>query len=365
MKLALVHDWLNTRVGGSEQVLMELANLYPEAPIYTLLFRQQYYKGLIDPSRVRTSRLQRLPRMLTDRPRYLLPLIPTAIEQFDFSQFDVVISSSNAFSKGIITGPNTRHICYCYSPMRFAWDYWPRYLDEQKLGPIRNYFARRTISKVRLWDYYSAQRVDDWVAISDHVAERISKFYGAKARVINPPVTIEGLVPSPKRQDYYVTLATLTPYKQLDRAIQACNQLKRRLIVVGEGFQRAELETMAGPTVSFAGRVSDTEKANLLGEAKGLLVPQEEDFGIAMVEALASGTPVIAYGRGGASEIVKSGLGVLYDDDSVEGLKNAIRQRERRSFDATTLHKASLKYTSNHFAAAITKLVGESEQVHD
>jgi len=364
MKIALVHDWLNTRVGGSEKVLIELANLYPDAPIYTLLFRSQFYRGLIDPKRVHTSRLQHLPRALTDRPRYLLPLIPAAIEQFDFSDYDVVISSSNAFSKGIITGPKTLHICYCYSPMRFAWDYWPRYLDEQRIGRIRRYLASSAISKVRLWDYYSAQRVDQWIAISDHIAARIDKFYGAKSQVINPPVEIETFEPNPKRQDYYVTLATLTPYKKIDLAIVACNQLKRRLIVIGEGFSRARLEAMAGPTVSFAGRVTDAEKTKLLGEAKGLIAPQEEDFGIAMVEALASGTPVIAYSRGGASEIVGPGLGVLYNNDSVDGLIAAIRQRERQQFDAGTLRKASFKYSPSHFAGQITSFVEEAYEAH-
>lgn len=364
MKIALVHDWLNTRVGGSEQVLIELANIYPDAPIYTLLFRADYYKGLIEPKRVRTSKLQHWPRFLTDRPRYLLPLIPTAIEQFDFSDFDVVISSSNAYSKGIITSPDTVHISYCYSPMRFAWDYWPRYLDEQHIGPIRRFVASRMISRTRLWDYYSAQRVDHWLTISEHVAARIKKFYGASATIIYPPVQIDQFTPDDNRQDYYLTLATLTPYKQVDRAIAACNQLKRRLIVVGEGFERQRLEAMAGSTISFAGRISGAKKAQLLSQAKGLLVPQEEDFGIAMVEALASGTPVVAYGVGGAREIVQPGLGTLYDDDSVEGLMAAIKKREQTKFDAAKLRQASLAYSSSDFTRQFAGLVNKLASQH-
>jgi len=365
MRVALVHDWLNTRVGGSEKVLIELANLYPDAPIYTLLYRPQFYRGQIDSKRVRTSWLQRLPRFLTDRPRYLLPLIPTAVEQFDFSEYDVVISSSNAFSKGIITKPETLHICYCHTPMRFAWDYWPRYLEEQNVGRIKRFLASRMISKLRLWDYYSAQRVDQWIANSEHVAERIKKFYKAPAKVINPPVQTDQFQPASHHDDYYVTLATLTPYKKVDLAIAACNQLKRKLVVTGEGFERTRLEAMAGPTISFAGRTSDEEKAKLLAGAKGLLVPQEEDFGIAMVEALASGTPVIAYSVGGAREIVTAGMGVLYDDDSADGLAAAIKKAETSRFDPAKLRLRSLNFSQQNFAKHITTTVESLVKAHD
>lgn len=364
MKVALVHDWLNTRVGGSERVLIELANLYPDAPIYTLLYRREFYDNLINPNRIHVSKLSHLPRFLTDRPRYLLPFIPTTIEQFDFSSYDVVISSSNAFSKGIITGPSTLHISYCHSPMRFAWDYWPRYLDEQRVGPIRRFISSRLISRIRLWDYYSSKRVDCWVANSQHVAARIKKFYDADAQVINPPVQIDQLAPAKTRGDYYITLATLTPYKKVDLAIAACNQLGRRLVVIGDGFERARLEAMAGPTISFAGLVSDTKKAALLSEARGLLVPQEEDFGIAMVEALAAGTPVIAYGVGGATEIVTAGTGTLYDDNSVVGLVDAIKVSEHHKYDPEKLVSRARSFSSSKFASAITSLVDKTEKAY-
>lgn len=362
MKIALVHDWLNSRVGGSERLFIELANLYPDAPIYTLLYRPDYYRGLIDPKRVRSSSLSRLPRALTDRPRYLLPLIPAAIEQFDFSGFDIVISSSNAFSKSILTSPATTHISYCNSPMRFAWDYWPRYLDEQNIGSIKRFFASRMISKIRLWDYYSSKRVDHWVANSQHVAARIKKYYGADSQVIYPPVQIDQFEPSTKRSDYYVTLATLTPYKQVDRAIAACNQLKRRLVVIGDGYERPRLEALAGSTIEFAGSVDDQTKAGLLNQAKGLLVPQEEDFGIAMVEALAAGAPVIAYGVGGACEIVSDGLGVLYADNSTDGLMAAIKQAETHKFDSEKLRRRARDFSVQNFSKHITRLVDNYEK---
>ncbi len=358
MRVAIVHDWLNTRVGGSEKVLMELANLYPDADIYTLIFRPEFYRGQIDPKRVTTSHLQRWPRLLTDKPSYLLPLLPTAIEQFDLSSYDVVISSSNAFSKGVLTPPRTLHICYCYSPMRFAWDYWPRYLTELSIGPIRRMAARGVISKVRLWDYYSSKRVDHWIAISDHIAARIKKYYGAKAEVIYPPVQIDDFEPLASRSDHYLTLSTLTPYKKIDLAIKACNQLGRKLIVVGSGFDRKRLEGLAGPTIKFAGRVSDEEKARLLATAKALLNPQEEDFGIASVEALASGIPVIAFARGGAAEIVSDGeTGVLYEDDSVEGLVAAIKRSEALNYDRDQLLQASRRFSASYFAKTFTTTV--------
>lgn len=358
MKIALVHDWLNTRVGGSEKVLVELANLFPEADIYTLFFRSEHYRGLIDSKRVKTSYLQRWPRLLTDKPHWLLPLLPAAIERFDLSGYDVVISSSNAFSKGVITPPITRHICYCYSPMRFAWDYWPRYLDEQGFGPIRKFLATAAMSRVRLWDYYSAQRVDQWVAISKHVAGRIKKFYGANSEVIYPPAALDGLELANQKGDYFVTLSTLTPYKKVDVAIEASNSTRLPLIVIGDGFDRPRLEKLAGPQVKFVGRVDDAQRSKLLAESVGLLMPQEEDFGLVAVEALAAGTPVVAYRRGGVTEIVEDGVtGVLYDDQSPDGLAAAITKASAIKFDPHQLRFRAQRFDQKHFATAITSLV--------
>ena len=364
MKVALVHDWLNTRVGGSEQVLLELALLYPEAPIYTLWFRPEYYQGLIDPSRVRTSSLNRWPHWLTKRPRYLLGLLPAAIESFDLSEFDVVISSSNAFSKGVITRPETLHVSYCYSPMRFAWDYWPRYLDEQRIGPLRRLAATRLISRVRLWDYYSSKRVDHWLTISKTVAARIEKYYGATAEIIHPPVATGQFGPTEKKGAYYVTLATLTPYKQIDQAIAVANDTKRQLIVIGDGFDRPRLEKLAGPTVRFAGRVPAAEKAELLAGARALIHPCEEDFGLAPVEAMASGTPVIAYGRGGVTETVTAHTGILYDEATPAALAAALDRFETKTWDRHILVTRAAEFDTAHFAKHFTKRVTELARDH-
>lgn len=364
MRVALVHDWLNTRVGGSEQVLAELARLYPEAPIYTLWFRPEYYEGLIDPSRVRTSSLNKWPHWLTKKPHYLLGLLPTAIESFDFSQYDVVISSSNAFSKGVITRPETLHISYCYSPMRFAWDYWPRYLDEQQIGPLRRLAATHLVSRVRLWDYYSSKRVDHWLTISKTVAARIEKYYGAAAEVIYPPVATEVYGPAKPKDDYYITLATLTPYKQIDQAITVANQTGRRLVVIGDGFDRPRLEKLAGPTVRFAGRVEATEKAKLLAGARALIHPCEEDFGLAPVEAMASGTPVVAYGRGGVAETVTARTGVLYDQPTPAALEAALDHFETKTWDQHVLVARAAEFDTAHFAKTFTRRVAELARDH-
>lgn len=364
MKVALVHDWLNSRVGGSEKVLIELSKLYPEAPIYTLLFRPEYYEGLIEPSRVRTSRLNRLPNFLTARPRYLLGQIPAAIESFDLSGYDVVISSSNAFSKGVITRPETLHVSYCYSPMRFAWDYWPRYLDEQNIGPLRRFAATKVMSRVRLWDYYSSKRVDHWIAISQTVADRIQKYYGAEAEVIYPPVATTEFTPTKAKDDYYLTLATLTPYKKLDQAIAAANKTNRRLVVIGDGFDRRRLESLAGPTVSFVGRVTSAEKARLLSGARGLIHPGEEDFGIAPVEAMASGTPVVALGRGGITETITKETGVLYNQPTPEALIEALDRLEQKHWDTEALVRQAAKFDQKIFDKTFTTHIAKLAEHH-
>ncbi len=279
MKVALVHDWLNTKQGGGENVLLEMAALFPDAPIYTLLYDAETFDGKLDPSRIRPSNLQRLPRFLRKRPRYLLPWLATAIEQFDFSEYDVVISSSSAFAKGIITKPATLHICYCHSPMRFVWDYWPAYIQEQRVGPLRRAAIHLLTSRLRQWDYYSAARVDCWIANSQTTAKRINKYYRVNVdAVIYPGADIGAFSPTGHKGAYFVTLSSLTPYKKIDLAITACNQIKAELIVIGDGPDRERLKQIAGPTIRFAGRVSNAERANLLSGAQALLFPNEEDF---------------------------------------------------------------------------------------
>jgi len=351
MKVALVHDWLNTKFGGAEHVLVELARLFPEAPIYTLLYNPEVCGHALEPARIRPSVLQRAPGWLQRRPRYLLPLIPMAVEQFDLGGYDLVISSSSAWSKGVITRPETLHVCYCYSPMRFVWDYWPAYLDEQRVGPLRRGGIRLLTSRLRLWDYYSAARVDRWVAISHTVANRIHKYYHQEARVIYPGAELDRFQPSdrPKTaatnpEPYFITLSNLTPYKRIDLAIAACNQLGRRLVVIGEGSDRRRLERLAGPTIEFAGR------SRLLAGAEAMIFPNEEDFGIAPVEAMASGTPVIAYGAGGVSETVIAGsTGMFFNQPTVGSLVEALDRFRASDYRTTDLTARSRQFSAERF----------------
>jgi glycosyltransferase involved in cell wall biosynthesis len=362
LKVAIAHDWFNTKFGGAENVLVELAELFPEAPIFTILYDRETAGDAIAPERIHPSRLQRAPAWLRHRPRYLLPFIPGAIERFDFSGYDVVISSSSAWVKGVVTKPETLHICYCYSPMRFAWDYWPRYVEEQQVGPLRRAAIHVLTSRLRLWDYYSAARVDRWVAISHHVAARIRKYYRQPAEavtVIYPGADISAFKPQPtKKEDYFLTLSSLAPYKRIDLAIAACNRLGRRLIVAGDGADRARLERLAGDTIEFTGRVSDSRRADLLARAQAFIFPGEEDFGIAPVEAMASGTPVIAYNRGGLTETVaENRTGIFFDEPTVDSLVAALERFNLDDYKPSDLTAQAAKFTTATFRTSFRDYV--------
>lgn len=369
MKVAIVHDWLNQKVGGGERVLLKLAALYPEAPIYTLLYEPKKFGELLPAERIRTSHLQRLPAWLRRHSRYLLPFIPRAIESFDFTGFDVVLSSSVAFSKNIITRPETLHVCYCHAPMRFAWDYWPQYLDEQHLGSWRRWVVTRMVSSLRSWDYLGVARVDRWLANSKTTQARIKKYYHQESRVIYPPVDTAFFAAAAGTaiQNYYVTLANLTPYKKLDLAIEAFNISGEKLVVIGEGADRKRLEELAKPNIEFTGYLSETDRRDKVAGARGLIFPQEEDFGIAIVEATAAATPVIAYTKGGASESVVDGVtGVLFSEQSVEALNRAVERAKTIDFKPAAMAKQAAKFDQAIFAENLTSYVKKAyhEYVH-
>lgn len=365
MKVALVHDWLNNKMGGAERVLLELARIYPEAPIYTLIYNEEKFQKFGLTSRIHTSYLQKIPKFLSRSSRYLLPFIPRAVKQFDFSSYDVVISSSSAFVKNIITPPQTLHICYCHAPMRFAWDYWPEYLDEQKVGPIRTFLIREMVSKLRIWDYYGAKGVDQYIANSHTTAQRIKKYYNRDSVIINPGIDLKKFRQERQKEDLYITLAMLTPYKKIDLVIEAFNQNGKELAIIGDGPQRDKLERLAGPNIRFEGFLDDDTKHNLLANAKALIFPNEEDFGIAPIEALASGTPVIAYGKGGVTETIEDGkTGVLFSDQTAASLNNAIEKFQKIHFNSNTLIKEAAKYDMKIFDRKIKSLVAKVYKQH-
>ena len=358
MQLAIVHDWLDRPMGGAERVTLEIARLFPEAPVYTLLFDPGLGHGGLDPRRVRSSRLQRLPAALRRRPRYLLPLIPGAVEAWDFAGFDVVISSSAAFVKNIRTGADTIHICYCHSPMRFAHDYWPRYLEEMHAGPIKGAAVRAMVHRLRRWDLAGTPRVTEFIANSATTQRRITRYYKRDSTIIFPPVDLAGLRPIEPRGDGYVTLSTLTEYKRIDLAIEAFNRSGRPLTVIGDGPDRVRLEALAGPTITFTGHADDATRARLLGSARALVFPCEEDFGIAPVEALACGTPVVAFGRGGLTETISDGTtGVFFTEETPAALNAAVDRLEQMSIEPRTLIAAAQRYSADRFRRELRAVV--------
>ncbi len=333
MKVALVHDWLVTYRGG-ERVLESLCALYPEAPIFTLFHTPGSQPQSIESHRIVESPLARIPGA-RQRHRYFLPLYPWAIEQLDLREFDLVISTSHAVAKGAITRADALHICYVHAPMRYVWDFASEYFSHASL-PVR-FMASATAPFLRLWDESTAHRVDHFIANSETVRQRIHKRYRREAAIIHPPVDIARFSPGAGKRDYYLVVSALVPYKRTELVIEALAPLGRRLIIAGDGPERARLEQLANDDVQFVGALSAAELAELYRGARALLFPGEEDFGITPLEAMASGTPVIAYGRGGATETVipfgaPHPTGLFFAEQTASALRAAIERFETLTF---------------------------------
>jgi glycosyltransferase involved in cell wall biosynthesis len=329
--VALVHDYLN-QYGGAERVLEELHGLFPDAPIYTSMYDPTTMPPAYRTWDIRTSFMQRLP-LVTRRHQAYLMAYPLAFESLDLSGYDLVISNSSAFCKGVITAPDTLHVCYCLTPMRWAWRY-RDYVERERLGAVARAALPPLVHYLRLWDTTSASRVDRYVAISRAVAGRIQKYYGRQAEIIHPPVDTRRFFPRGSGGDYYLTVARLIPYRRIDLVVDAFNRLGLPVKVVGDGRDRARLEARAKPNVEFLGRVSDDALAELYAGCRAYLILAEEDFGIAPVEAQASGRPVVAYAAGGALDTIIDGeTGVLFHEQTPEALSDAVRRMEVAAFD--------------------------------
>jgi glycosyltransferase involved in cell wall biosynthesis len=341
MKTALVHDWLVTR-GGAENVLEEIYNLYP-SPIFTLL-----HNNLMPDKTVHTSFLQKVP-FASSFHRYLLPLFPTAIEQFDLSEFDLILSSSHAVAKGVKRREGQLHICYCHTPMRYAWDLEKQYVEG--LGSLKRVAAKAVLKRLRNWDLKSSDRVDEFIANSCYVKSRIERVYGREAQVIYPPVATDRFFLSKQKEDFYVTLCRLVSYKRVDVMVEAFRRMPhRKLIVIGDGPEREKLEKMAPPNVEFKRGLSDEQVARHLSVAKGFIFAAEEDFGIAPVEAQASGTAVIAYGKGGVLESVVEGkTGLFFKEQTAQSLEEAVERFERCQFDGERVQEQARKFGVERF----------------
>jgi hypothetical protein len=356
MKVAVVHEWLDT-YAGSERVLEEILALYPKADVYVLVdYLSASQRAFLDGRQIRTSFIQHLP-FARKHFRWYLPLMPFAIEQFDLSNYDLVISSSHAVAKGVIGRPHQPHISYVHSPMRYAWDLQNDYLAG---GRWRSLAPRALMHYLRMWDTRTANGVDHFVANSDFIAQRILKTYRRSAEVIHPPVDTHRFSSVADKEDFYVTLSRLVPYKRVDVVIDAFAQMPgRHLVVVGDGPDLAMLKARAPLNVSFAGHVSQETKLRYLQQARAFVFAGEEDFGIALVEAQACGTPVITFGRGGAAEIVVSGeTGLFFDEQTPEALVAAIDRFERmRSFDPRHIRLNASRFGVARFRREFQTLV--------
>lgn len=330
-KIALAHEFLNT-IGGAEQVLIQLHRTFPEAPIYCLTSNPKFIRAYLPQAKIITSSLRYFPSWLTDRHQLFLFYFPIAAELFDFSQYDLVISDSNSFIKGIITKPSTIHLSYLHSPTRYIWDQTHQWIGQKKLNllaPIINW----RFNRLRLWDKLAADRIDVILANSHFVGERIKKYYRRDPyRVIYPSIDTNSFRPANyQKENYYLVLSRLQAFKRFDLAIEACNRLKKTLVVAGNGPDLPRLKSLAGPTIKFLGQVSDHQKIELMQQARAFIFPGEEDFGIVPVESMAAGTPVIAYGVGGLLESVKeNSTGLFFPKQTVDSLTECLINFERK-----------------------------------
>ena len=365
MRIALVHDFL-TRFGGAERVLLELAEMFPEAPIYTFLYDEWKMGRWFKKERVQTSFLQKFPSFFLKRPQLLWPFYGAAAESFDLRDFDLVISSSSIFSKGVITRPQTVHICYTHSVSRFAWDYSFEYLKENNLGFFSRFLAKTYLSYFRLYDRAAALRPDYFIANSRSTASRLKKYYGVDAKVIYPPVSLIADRESPivkekkEREEYFLIVSQLAPYKKIDVAVEAFNKLELPLLVIGEGAQKEYLEKIARPNVKILGWKSDEEIAEYMKNCVAFVFPGEDDFGIAPVEAMSLGKPVLALARGGALETVLPGItGELFQEPTPEVLADGVRRLRRNlvNFSPLVISKWAGRFSRERFRQEIVEFI--------
>jgi glycosyltransferase involved in cell wall biosynthesis len=350
--IAIVHEWLNT-YGGSERLLAEILPLIPQAQLHALIYKKQTLAGTpLAERNVKTSFMQYIPRV-ERLYRGLLPIMPFAIESLNLSKFDAIISISHAVAHGAKTNPNQIHISYVCTPMRYAWHLQDDYLNLHRLDkPILGSAARLTLNLLRRWDKESASRATHLLAISNWIAEKINQAWNRESHVIYPPVNVNRFSPSEERGDYYLFVSRLVPYKMPVEIIKAFNELKLPLVIAGDGPGVANLMKLANENITFLFHQTDEDIAALMNHAKGFVHMAVEDFGIAMVEAQAAGCPVIAYGKGGASEIVRDGeTGLLFQEQSSRGLSEAVLKSKSMKINSKAARCAenAARFSSERF----------------
>ncbi len=359
MRLALVADWLPT-FGGAEHVIAALHRMWPESPLYTSVFNKAKLPALAGADVRTVGRLQRLYGII-GKHQWLLPLLPRAMEDIDLSGYDVVFSSSHAVGKGVIPPAGAVHVCYCHTPMRYAWEMEAEYLKDFRVRGWLKKKVKQQLKRLRRWDVSTARRVDVFLANSTETQARIARIYGRESTVIPPPVDDRFFAAPAAEGSYYLAVGRLVPYKRFDLLIELANALKLPLVIGGTGGEEARLKAMAGPTVTFKGFVPDAELPALYAGAKALFFPQVEDAGIVPLEAQASGAPVIAYGKGGVLDVVENGsTGILAEAQTVEAFTKAVRAFEAATWDRDAIREKARKFSQDKFKERIETAIREA-----
>lgn len=367
MKKALVHDWFVV-YAGAEKCVESFTNIWDDFDIYSLVdfLNDDDRKKILKGKKAKTSFIQKLPKA-KDKYRNYLPLFPFAIEQFDLSEYDLILSSSHAVAKGVITHQNQLHISYVHTPMRYAWDLYHQYLKESGLNKgIKGILARYFLHKIRIWDISTINRVDYYIANSKYIAQRIKKIYGRDSTVIYPPVDVDKFELRTDKEDFYLTASRLVPYKKIDLIVEAFSKINKKLLVVGDGPDMKKIKEKAGKNIEILGYQPDKTLIDLMQRAKAFVFAAEEDFGITPVEAQACGTPVICLGRGGTKEtIIDMVTGVHFKEQSINSILEAIEKFEKNidKFDPKKIRENALKFSRSRFEMEIKKFIEEKYEI--
>jgi glycosyltransferase involved in cell wall biosynthesis len=363
LRIALVHDWL-TGMRGGEKCLEVLCELYPDAPLYTLLHVKGTMSPPIEAREIRTSFIQHLP-LVSTKYRSYLPLFPFAIESLDLSEFDVVISTSHCVAKGVVTRPGALHLCYCHTPMRYVWEMYDEYFGKGKADMLTRTAMAIVAPWLRSWDVRTAGRVHYYIANSENVRRRIQTHYGKQSAVIFPPVDTEKFVLSGQAGGYDLIVSALVPYKQVDLAVEVFNRTGARLVIVGKGPEEKKLRAMANSNIEFLGWRSDADLAGIYAGCRMLIFPGEEDFGIVPLEAMACGKPVVAFAQGGALETVVEGVtGTFFAAQSVESLTDALVRAGSSTFAPEAIRSHALRFSRRRYKSEMQAFIDEKIAGH-
>lgn len=346
-KTAIIHDWI-CNYGGAERVLECLLKIMPDSPVFIGCYMENQLSPMLKRVEFHPSVLQKRQNQNKDNHTKFLPFMPTAFEEFDLNEYDIVVSDSSCCAKGVITNPNTLHICYCHTPMRYLYEFYYEYTED--MNPLKRKILKYFMNYLRVWDVVSANRVDYFVANAHNVANRIRKHYKREAAVIYPPVNIEYLRPAEENGNYYLCVSRIIKHKRIDLVVEAFNRLERELYIIGSGSELAVLKKKAEKNIHFMGRLSDEEVRDYYSQCRAFIFPTEEDFGITPVEAQACGRPVIAYAKGGAMETVIDGkTGVLFKEQNAESLMAAVQRFESMDFERKVCRENAEKFGQEDF----------------